>query len=86
MTKDIVCGMYVDEAKTPFTAARRGTTYYFCSENCRFRRLKFMTVLALTFGSLTLSSRTSSRHSSVRTGGTRSWQACHYMCLALPDG
>ncbi len=31
MTKDIVCGMYVDEAKTPFTAARRGTTYYFCS-------------------------------------------------------
>ncbi len=63
MAKDIVCGMYVDEAKTPFTAERRGTRYYFCSENClntflqpekEFRRLKFMASLALIFGSLTL--------------------------------
>ncbi len=37
MAKDIVCGMLVDEAKTPFTAARRGTTYYFCSPYCAFR-------------------------------------------------
>src|SRR5574340_1256070 len=63
MAKDIVCGMYVDEAKTPFRAERRGTQYYFCSENClntflqpekEFRRLKWMTALALALGFLTL--------------------------------
>jgi len=63
MAKDIVCGMYVDETKTPFMAERRGTTYYFCSENClntfleperEFRRLKWMTALALSLGFLTL--------------------------------
>lgn len=62
MAKDIICGMYVDEAKTPFKATRRGTTYYFCSENClkeflkpevEFRSLKIWTSFALLFGSLT---------------------------------
>ncbi len=55
--------MYVDEAKTPFKAERRGTLYYFCSENClntflqpekEFVRLKFMAAFSLTLGSLTL--------------------------------
>lgn len=62
MAKDIVCGMYVDETKTPFKAERRGTTYYFCSQNCldtflkpevEFRHLKIMTTFALAFGALT---------------------------------
>jgi Cu+-exporting ATPase len=62
MAKDIVCGMYVDETKTPFKAERRGTTYYFCSQNCldtflkpevEFRHLKVMTAFALTLGALT---------------------------------
>ncbi len=62
MAKDIVCGMYVDENKTPFKAERRGTVYYFCSQNClntfllpekEFRTLKFMTLFSLTFGALT---------------------------------
>lgn len=62
MAKDIVCGMYVDETKTPFNAVRRGTTYYFCSQNCldtflkpevEFRHLKRMTAFALVFGSVT---------------------------------
>jgi len=63
MAKDIICGMYVDEKKTPFEAERRGTQYYFCSENClntflqpekEFRRLKFMAAFSLTLGSITL--------------------------------
>jgi Cu+-exporting ATPase len=63
MAKDIICGMYVDEKKAPFKAERRGTHYYFCSENClntfleperEFRRLKFMTAFSLTLGTLTL--------------------------------
>ncbi|MCS4538751.1 MAG: heavy metal translocating P-type ATPase [Thaumarchaeota archaeon] len=62
MAKDIICGMYVDETKTPFKTTRRGTTYYFCSENClkeflkpevEFRYLKIWTSFALIFGSLT---------------------------------
>ncbi len=62
MAKDIVCGMYVDEAKTPFKAERRGTIYNFCSQNCldtflkpeaEFRQLKIMTAFALTLGALT---------------------------------
>ncbi len=63
MAKDIICGMYVDESKTPFMAERRGTKYYFCSQNCldtfleperEFQKLKWMTTLAITVGSLTL--------------------------------
>lgn len=62
MAKDIVCGMYVDEDKTPFKVSRRGVTYYFCSEAClktflapeiELRNLKIMTAFALTLGGLT---------------------------------
>ncbi|HLE65334.1 MAG TPA: heavy metal translocating P-type ATPase, partial [Candidatus Bathyarchaeia archaeon] len=54
-------GMYVDETKTPFKAERRGTAYYFCSQNCldtfllpekEFRTLKIMTAFSLTLGAL----------------------------------
>lgn len=63
MAKDIICGMYVDEATSPFRAERRGTVYYFCSENClntfleperEFKRLKFMAAFSLTLGTITL--------------------------------
>ncbi|MBI2183483.1 MAG: heavy metal translocating P-type ATPase [Thaumarchaeota archaeon] len=62
MAKDIICGMYVDEAKTPFKAERRGTMYYFCSENClkeflaperEFRGLKIFTAFSITLGATT---------------------------------
>lgn len=62
MAKDIVCGMYVDEKKTPFKAERRGTSYYFCSSNClenflkpekEYASLKGVTILSLTLGSIT---------------------------------
>ncbi|MDV3293125.1 MAG: heavy metal translocating P-type ATPase [Nitrososphaerales archaeon] len=62
MAKDIICGMYVDERKAPYKAERRGTTYYFCSENCykqfiapekEFSRLKALTVFSLVLGSVT---------------------------------
>jgi len=62
VAKDIVCGMYVDENKTPFKVSRRGVTYYFCSEVClktflapeiELRNLKIMTAFALTLGGLT---------------------------------
>jgi len=63
MAKDIICGMYVEEAKAPFAAERRGTKYYFCSESClitfrlperEYRNLKIMTAFSLTLGSVTL--------------------------------
>ena len=38
-TKDPICGMTVDEA-TALPADRDGTTFYFCSEDCR---QKFLT-------------------------------------------
>ena len=62
MAKDIICGMYVDEAKAPYKAERRGTMYYFCSENCynqfmaperEFRRLKLLTAFSLVLGGVT---------------------------------
>jgi Cu+-exporting ATPase len=62
MAKDLVCGMYVDEKKSPFRAERRGTTYYFCSESCyneflaperEFRSLKRLAAFSLTLGSIT---------------------------------
>jgi len=35
MTKDPVCGMYVDENKKGVIKREvRGRTYYFCSESC----------------------------------------------------
>ncbi|GBC75196.1 Copper-exporting P-type ATPase A [archaeon HR06] len=62
MAKDIICGMYVDEKKTPFKLERRGTIYYFCSEVCmkeflaperEFRNLKILTTFSLILGSIT---------------------------------
>lgn len=62
MAKDIVCGMYVDEKKTPFRAERRGTTYYFCSDNClqeflapekEKKYLKRVTAFSLVLGAIT---------------------------------
>jgi Cu+-exporting ATPase len=35
MAKDPVCGMNIDEKKTPLTARHEGTTYYFCAPSCR---------------------------------------------------
>jgi len=35
MIKDPVCGMSVDEKKTPQAARHEGTRYYFCSTGCR---------------------------------------------------
>lgn len=62
MAKDIVCGMYVDEAKTPFRIEREGTKYYFCSTNCldtflkpqkELRVLMYLSVFSLGLGTLT---------------------------------
>ena len=62
MAKDIICGMYVDENKTPFKVERKGTMYYFCNEQdmkaflapeAEFRNLKIMTTFSLVLGSLT---------------------------------
>lgn len=62
MAKDIICGMYVDEKKAPYKAERRGTKYYFCSENCykqfiapekEFKSLKILTAFSLILGSVT---------------------------------
>jgi len=33
--KDPVCGMMVDEKKTPFKSTYQAKTYYFCSSSCR---------------------------------------------------
>ena len=33
-TKDLICGMTVDEA-TALKSERDGKTYFFCSEHCR---------------------------------------------------
>ena len=63
VAKDLVCGMYVDENKTPFKITRRGTTYYFCSSGClesfiaplkEIRNLKILTFLAISFGIIIL--------------------------------
>jgi P-type Cu+ transporter len=62
MARDLICGMYVDEGKTPFKAQRRGQTYYFCSQGCaesfqkpeqEFRRLKGTAAFSLVLGALT---------------------------------
>lgn len=61
MAKDIVCGMYVDEDKTPFKTESRGNVYFFCSENClitflkpekEFKSLKRVAAFSLTLGSI----------------------------------
>ncbi|MEM3804379.1 MAG: heavy metal translocating P-type ATPase, partial [Conexivisphaerales archaeon] len=62
MAKDIICGMYVDEKKAQYKTTRRGTTYYFCSENCykefiapeiEFRNLQILTAFSLVLGGIT---------------------------------
>jgi len=62
MAKDVVCGMYVDEGKTPFKTEQDGTRYYFCSNNClqtflkpqiEMKRLKYTTIFSLVLGSST---------------------------------
>ncbi|MFQ5998617.1 MAG: heavy metal translocating P-type ATPase [Candidatus Bathyarchaeia archaeon] len=59
MAKDIICGMYVDESKTPFHAEQEGIDYYFCSQNClttfvkpevELRNLKIVAVFSLAIG------------------------------------
>lgn len=51
MAKDPICGMYVQEGEHSLKTARRGTTYFFCSETClvqfqapekAFQRLKVL--------------------------------------------
>jgi len=63
MAKDPVCGMYVDENKSAYSADVRGTTYYFCSETCmksflepekQFDRLKTLLLISIALSILTL--------------------------------
>lgn len=35
MSKDVVCGMNVDEKKTQFKSEYMGQKYFFCSTNCK---------------------------------------------------
>ncbi len=35
MTKDVVCGMQVDEAKSTAKSQYKGKTYYFCGTGCK---------------------------------------------------
>jgi len=35
MFKDPVCGMMVDEKKTPFKSTHEGKEFYFCSPQCK---------------------------------------------------
>lgn len=37
MTKDPVCGMEVDETKSPHASAYQGQTYAFCGAGCKAR-------------------------------------------------
>ena len=62
MAKDVVCGMYVDENKTPFKIEQDGIMYYFCSDNClktflkpqvEMKKLKYVAIFSLVIGSLT---------------------------------
>ena len=62
MAKDPICGMYVDEKKTPFKTEQEGIDYFFCSKNClntflkpqaEMRKLKYLVIFALALGALT---------------------------------
>jgi Cu+-exporting ATPase len=62
MAKDVICGMYVDESKTPFKTTQDGEQYFFCSNTClgtflkpekEIRKLKYLSIFALVFGGLT---------------------------------
>ena len=35
MTKDLVCGMMVDEKKAKFKSSYEGKNYFFCSPGCK---------------------------------------------------
>ena len=35
MMKDPICGMMVDEKKTPFKSEHEGQTFYFCASSCK---------------------------------------------------
>jgi YHS domain-containing protein len=35
MTKDLVCGMEVDEKRAAATSTYNGKTYYFCAKGCK---------------------------------------------------
>ncbi|ACI19647.1 copper-transporting P-type ATPase [Dictyoglomus thermophilum H-6-12] len=35
VAKDPVCGMEVDEIKSPFVSEYKGKKYYFCSKACK---------------------------------------------------
>jgi len=37
MTKDVVCGMRVDETTALYKTQYKGTTYPFCSQQCRIQ-------------------------------------------------
>lgn len=41
MTKDPVCGMPVDEERTPHTLTYQEAPYWFCSEGCRAEFLRY---------------------------------------------
>jgi len=55
MARDVICGMYVDEATSTIKSFKYGKNYYFCSESCKkqfeqpeveLRRLKHQLVLS----------------------------------------
>ncbi len=63
MAKDVICGMYVDEAKAIFKAEQDNMRYYFCSSNCleiflkpqkEMKKLKIITIFSFVLGVLTL--------------------------------
>jgi YHS domain-containing protein len=35
MTKDVVCGMTVDEKRAKYVSEFQGKRYYFCSSSCK---------------------------------------------------
>ena len=62
MAKDLICGMYVDENKTPFKVKQDNIDYFFCSQKCldtflkpqrELRKLLYLTIFSLILGSLT---------------------------------
>ena len=62
MAKDIVCGMYVDENKTPFKTAQDEINYFFCSQNCldtfllpqkELKHLKYTAIFSVLVGLIT---------------------------------
>ncbi|MBI3037361.1 heavy metal translocating P-type ATPase [Candidatus Woesearchaeota archaeon] len=59
MAKDVICGMYVDEGKTPFHTEQDSAKYFFCSGKCletflapqkELKKLKLLTAFAFALG------------------------------------